>query len=55
MAYGDSGDALDLMARVGADGTLDWTAPAGRWTLYALFSDGTASSSSARRPAAKAT
>ncbi len=37
MAYGDSGDALDLTARVGPDGTLDWTAPAGRWTLYALF------------------
>ena len=37
MAYGDSGDALDLTARVGADGILDWTAPAGKWTLYALF------------------
>jgi hypothetical protein len=37
MAYGDSGDALDLTSRVRADGVLDWTAPAGRWTLYALF------------------
>ena len=37
MAYGDSGDALDLTSRVRADGFLDWTAPAGRWTLYALF------------------
>jgi hypothetical protein len=37
MAYGDSGEALDLTARVGPNGLLDWTAPAGRWTLYALF------------------
>jgi hypothetical protein len=37
MAYGDSGQTLNLTARVGADGTLDWSAPAGRWTLYALF------------------
>ncbi len=37
MAYSDSGETLDLTPRVGADGMLDWTAPAGRWTLYALF------------------
>jgi len=37
MAYGDSGEALDLTSRVGTDGVLDWIVPAGRWTLYALF------------------
>ncbi|HSD65067.1 MAG TPA: glycosyl hydrolase, partial [Vicinamibacteria bacterium] len=37
MAYSDRGDALDLTARVGGDGRLDWTAPAGAWTLHALF------------------
>jgi hypothetical protein len=32
------GGAVDLTARVGADGTLDWAAPAGGdWTLYAIF------------------
>ena len=38
MAYGDGGAILDLTSRVAADGTLDWRAPAGRWTLFALFS-----------------
>lgn len=28
---------IDLMSRVDADGTLDWTAPEGEWTLYALW------------------
>ena len=37
MAYSDAGDALDLTSRVQADGSLDWTAPSGRWTLYAIF------------------
>jgi alpha-L-rhamnosidase len=37
MAYNDSGDAVDLTTRVGADGLLDWTAPPGRWRLYAVF------------------
>jgi len=37
MAYSDSGEAANLTTRVGADGLLDWTAPPGRWTLYALF------------------
>jgi hypothetical protein len=37
MAYSDTGGVEDLTRRVGADGTLDWTAPAGTWTLYALF------------------
>ena len=37
MAYSDAGDAVDLTSRVQKDGNLDWTAPQGRWTLYAFF------------------
>ena len=37
MAYSDAGDIVDLTSRVQADGRLDWIAPQGRWTLYALF------------------
>ena len=37
MAYGSNGDIVDLTARVGRDELLDWTAPAGRWTLYGVF------------------
>ncbi|MEB8339552.1 glycosyl hydrolase [Streptomyces endophyticus] len=34
----DSGDTVDLTARVHPDGTLDWTAPAGSWQLTGVFS-----------------
>src|SRR5690606_36518637 len=37
IARSDDGQVLDLTGRVAADGTLDWTAPAGRWAVYALF------------------
>ena len=37
MAYSDRGEVVDLTARVGGDGRLDWTAPPGTWTLHALF------------------
>src|SRR5262245_862647 len=37
MAYSDAGEILDVTSRVQPDGRLDWTAPQGRWTLYALF------------------
>jgi hypothetical protein len=37
MAYSDTGAKIDLTAKVAADGRLDWTAPAGNWTLYAVF------------------
>jgi hypothetical protein len=37
MAYSDGGQAIDLTPRVGRNGSLDWDAPAGRWTLHALF------------------
>src|SRR5262245_40191755 len=37
MAYSDRGKTLDLTIKVGQDGKLDWVAPAGEWTLYAIF------------------
>jgi hypothetical protein len=37
MAYANAGDIVDLTSRVQSDGTLDWTAPQGTWTLFALF------------------
>jgi hypothetical protein len=37
MAYSDGGEVLDITQHVAADGKLDWAAPAGDWTLYALF------------------
>ena len=36
-AVNDKGKRIDLTARVDADGRLDWQAPAGEWTLYALY------------------
>ena len=38
VAHSESGEVVDLTSKVSADGTLDWTAPEGRWTLYGLFS-----------------
>lgn len=37
MAYSDSERVLDITNKVMADGTLNWAAPAGNWSLYALF------------------
>ena len=37
MAYADDGRTRTLTDRVGPDGTLDWVAPEGTWTLYAAF------------------
>jgi len=37
MAYSDSGDVINLTNRVSAENALDWVAPSGNWTLYALF------------------
>ncbi len=37
MAYDDKGNQQEITAKVAADGTLNWTAPAGNWTLYGLF------------------
>ena len=38
MAYSDKGAIIDLTAKVDAKGRLSWTAPEGKWNLYALFS-----------------
>jgi hypothetical protein len=37
MAYADGKMAVDLTKFVDANGKLNWTAPEGKWTLYALF------------------
>lgn len=37
MAYSEEGQKIDLTTKVDAEGSLDWTAPAGKWKLYALF------------------
>lgn len=37
MAYSDGGEVVDLKSDVGADGTLDWSPPNGKWKIYALF------------------
>ncbi len=37
MAYPEKGAAIDLTSKVDATGKLTWTAPAGNWTLYAIF------------------
>ena len=36
MAYDENGNSVDITKNV-AQGKLNWTAPAGKWTLYALF------------------
>jgi hypothetical protein len=36
-AYSDSGKVINLTGKVTAEKNLDWTAPAGEWTLYTLF------------------
>jgi hypothetical protein len=37
MAYNDKGEAVNLTDKVDGKGKLNWTAPAGNWSLYALF------------------
>ncbi|RRB02403.1 glycosyl hydrolase [Larkinella rosea] len=37
MAYSDKGQTLNVTAYVDAKGNLNWTAPDGKWTLYAVF------------------
>lgn len=37
MAYSQQGQTLNLTDKVDANGKLDWTAPTGNWTLYAVF------------------
>lgn len=37
MAYSATGQILNLTDKVGSDGQLNWQAPTGNWTLYAVF------------------
>jgi len=37
MAYSDKGESIDLTKNVDQNGKLNWSAPQGKWTLYALF------------------
>lgn len=37
VAYSDAGEKIDLTQKVNSNGILEWTAPSGNWTLYALF------------------
>jgi len=37
MAYSDAGEKIDLTNKVSVNGKLNWTAPNGKWNLYALF------------------
>jgi hypothetical protein len=37
MAYSEKGEAIDVTSKVDKDGKLNWRAPDGKWTLYALF------------------
>ena len=37
MAYADDGRTIELTKSVDATGRLNWVAPSGKWTLYALF------------------
>ena len=37
IAYGSSGEVIDLYPKVGAGGQLNWTAGAGNWKIYAAF------------------
>ncbi len=37
MAYSEDGEVLELTDKVNREGKLDWTAPAGKWHLYAVF------------------
>lgn len=36
-ACNETGNSIDLTKQVSADGKLNWTAPKGNWTLYAIF------------------
>jgi hypothetical protein len=37
MAYSDKGDIIDLTLKINREKRLEWTAPPGNWTLYAVF------------------
>ena len=37
VAYGSSGEIVDLTSRLDGDRKVAWTAPSGKWTVFALF------------------
>lgn len=37
MAYSDDGKTIELTANIDNEGHLNWSAPDGKWTIYALF------------------
>lgn len=37
IAYSDKGKIINLTGKVGSNGKLEWIAPEGTWTLYAVF------------------
>ncbi|WP_276503786.1 glycosyl hydrolase [Terrimonas pollutisoli] len=37
IAYSNKNESIDLTSKVDANGKLNWTAPEGSWSLYALF------------------
>lgn len=37
MAYAENGEKINLTDKVDKNGVLNWTAPEGNWTLYAVF------------------
>jgi hypothetical protein len=37
LAYNEKGEMQDLSTNLDANGKLNWTAPAGKWKIYALF------------------
>ncbi len=37
MAYSEAGEIINLTDQVDGEGNLDWKAPEGNWTVYALF------------------
>ncbi|MEY4387935.1 MAG: hypothetical protein RLY20_3218 [Verrucomicrobiota bacterium] len=36
MAFGPDGKKVDLLNKISADSSVDWTAPEGKWTVYAV-------------------
>ncbi|HEU6447597.1 MAG TPA: glycosyl hydrolase [Verrucomicrobiae bacterium] len=36
MAFPEKGEPVELTDRIAADGSVNWTAPAGSWTIYAI-------------------
>lgn len=36
VAYSEDGKCVELTDKISDDGTADWTAPAGKWTVYAI-------------------